>query len=134
MAKTVDEVIVAPLAQPLGLQRREAPVLPLGEERVRRRTGRGLLGEEVALLPDVEGAAVNAERQVEIETRGAPARLLRHGAQLLRRGPLRPEVVAMILVVIVGRGESPLPQPLGPRLPGLAPAVAHGAEGSVGFE
>ena len=42
MAQTIDIVTIALLSKPIGLQRREAPVLTLGEKAVRRRASAGV--------------------------------------------------------------------------------------------
>src|SRR5688572_28605585 len=66
-------------AQRLGVEGRQTPVLTFREERVRRRTDRDALREDMSVFFGVVAAAVHAEREVEIKTLLAqPLHLLGH--------------------------------------------------------
>ena len=61
------QILVAVPALALRVERREAPALAADEERVRRRTGRGVGGEQLPVAPEVVGVPVDAQGQVEVE-------------------------------------------------------------------
>ena len=91
LPQQLDEGRVGPRAQRVGRERRQAPVLPLGAEVVRRRADPHPARDHVLLGPGIGAVRIDPHREVEIEpdrhagvTRG---RLRR--AELLVREPLQ---------------------------------------------
>jgi hypothetical protein len=131
------QIGVAALPRALRVGWREAPVLAPDEEVVGGRAHRRAAGEEAAVAPQVVGARVDPQGQVEVET---GTRLPGAGGDAPHLGvgqELDDEVVAPHLVVeVLGGHEGPRVarrQALRPRLPGLAQPRPHRPERGVGF-
>jgi hypothetical protein len=100
------------------MQRREPPILPLGEEQVGRGSTGHAEGERRWEPPRVEALSVDTERQVEEQARLSrrlgelPLHELLHvGVKQLRRGlPLEVGTEAGVRVEILG--SAPLPRPI----------------------
>ncbi len=157
-AQAVDEEAVAALAQPLGRQRRQAPVLPQRAQRVGRRADAGLGGQHGARAPGVGAVAVHGDGQVlvQADAQAGLAAARGHGLQLLVGRPLQPGVEIdfrrvlarerghgrRVGFVVFGRPGRPAPggqalpaevrlQRIEQRLP-LQRLAARGAEGGEG--
>src|SRR5690606_17618629 len=78
-------------ARPLGIGRREPPVLAAREEGVRRCAGGAAREERVAVAEGVEAVRVHTERQVEVEV-GCALLASDERLELRREPPLRVEV------------------------------------------
>jgi hypothetical protein len=77
------EVAVAVFPHRVRIERREAPVLPFGEEEVRRRTDGHPLREYMRVLMRVIPARIHAEGKVEVEAGAETARRVGDFAHLL---------------------------------------------------
>ena len=90
-AQHLDEGLVAGFAQPVGAQRRQAPVLPVGVELVGRRADAGAEREAILMAPGIRAGAVGRHRQILVEPdrHAQRAALLRHGVELTRALPLQ---------------------------------------------
>src|SRR5262245_17930276 len=88
MAQTIDIVTIAFLSKPVGVQRREAPVLTLGEKAVRRRASADVQSKHFALAPYVVAVTVDSQWEVEVKRRPAISGLCRQRTYLLLGLPL----------------------------------------------
>ena len=114
------------LADALRVQRREAPLLALGEERVGRRAARGAERERASLAPRVVAVACTPSGR----SRYSPAPV----ASVERRELLVDEPLGVGVVAARGsssRPEGPSRSPLGPDLPARAVRLAGRAEAGV---
>jgi hypothetical protein len=128
LRKASDEVGVALLAQPAGMQRWKPPILTLREERIGRRPARRLAHEQAPLAPYVVAAPVDPQREIQV-----PQQLQAVGAVLERLELLvdLPLGVQMILVhrrIVVGRRDGSVTEPFGPGGPTDLLAFAHRPE------
>src|SRR5262245_7799919 len=88
MAQTRDIVTIALPSKPIGLQRRKAPVLTLGEKAVRRRASADVQSKHFALAPYVVAVMIDSQWEVEVKPRPAISGLCRQRAHLLFGLPL----------------------------------------------
>ena len=129
-------VAVTGLPGPLGVQRREPPVLAEREEEVGRGADAGIAHEAVLVVPDVEAVGVGADRQVEGEELAAALDPLGQRRQLTLHHPLGVEVEALDLCrALAGRQPAAaavrMAQPLRPGPPVRAVAGGHRPEAGV---
>jgi len=135
--------------EPVALHRqwvegRQAPVLALGRQQVRRRADRNLVGEALGMGPDLGAAPVGADREVAVEPDPHAGAQRRRGGflQLLIGKVLQPRVVADRLSVLRREGRyglragpavflRPVAQPMRPLPPEM---LRQGLEDRVGFE
>src|SRR5262245_7880895 len=88
MSQTIDIVTIALLSKPVGVQRREAPVLTLREKAVRRRASADVQSEHLALTPYVVAVTVYSRWEVEVRRLPAVSGLCGQRAHLLLGLPL----------------------------------------------
>src|SRR5262245_1124870 len=101
MAQTIDIVTIALLSKPVGVQRREPPVLTLREKAVRRRPSADVQSKHLALTPYVVAITVYSQWEVEVKRRPAISGLCCQRAHLLLGLPLYVEMILLDLFVVV---------------------------------
>ncbi len=87
------EVRMTGAARRVRRERREPPVLPVREERVRRGSDGRVLHEQIGILRDVEAGAVRTDREVEVERLIARVETLREILELPVAVPLHELVI-----------------------------------------
>ena len=133
-------VAVAGLPGPLGVQRREPPVLAEREVEVGRSADAGLAHEAVLVVPHVEAVVVGADREVQGEQLAAALDPVAQRTELTLHDPLAVEVEALLVEIPLTGGELAngalaacrrgVAQPFRPRPP--APTVAGGHRPEAG--
>src|SRR5262249_60950663 len=83
MAQTIDIVTIALLSKPVGVQRREFPVLTLGEKAVRGGAAADVQRKHLAAAPDMVAVAGFAQGAMGGKGGGTGSRLFVHRAVLL---------------------------------------------------
>src|SRR5262249_58174481 len=73
MAQTINIVTIALLSKPVGVQRRESPVLTLGEKAVRGRAAADVQSKHLALAPDIVAVAVYAQWEIQVKCPPTPS-------------------------------------------------------------
>ena len=123
----LDERPVPGGAKPVRHEGRQAPVLPLEREVVRRRPHRDALGQHVLPRPGVGALAVEADGEVGHQAQGPPG-----ASQLLVEQPLEPRVERDALPLLGGesgdRGRRGMPLLRRPALPPRAVTLGERAE------
>ena len=116
------------LPDPPGVQRREPPVLPPGEEIVGGRPRGRLEREEVPVPPYVVAVVARSERKVEVQQLPGAGREF---PELQVKRPLREKVVPFGLPVEIPRAQMSLTKRRRPGRPGGPDRVPCGAETGV---
>ena len=131
MAQTLDIVAIALLSKPVGLQRREAPVLTLGEKAVRRRASTNVQSKQLALAPDIVAVAVYSQWEVEVKRRPASSGLFRQRAHLFFGLPLHVEMILLDSFIVVAGSQPAIAMDRRPKLPWRSLALDFSAKRGV---
>src|SRR5215510_133753 len=131
MAQTIDIVTIALLSKPVGVQRRESPVLTLGEKAVRGRAAADVQSKHLALAPDIVAVAVYAQWKIEVKCRAASSGLFCQRAYLFFGLPLDVKMVLLDFFIVVTDSQLAVAMDRRPKLPWRSFALDFGAKRSV---
>jgi hypothetical protein len=131
MSEVRDNVPVALLPDRLRMERRKAPILPPGEDDIRRGTPGHAQDKRLSFPPDIVAMRMDPEGKIEIEVYARAPCMLREYSDLLMGYPLDVEMVAPGPLVIISLREDAVTEGPSPRRPGGALPLARGPEAGV---